>query len=141
MGNQYALNDYLRTRAKPSITKETEEDTSLKPVFKRPLKKQTLTTEDDDDNTFIPIRAPIPSNTNETKTENNDDEKIEYKLKSIRKPTRGVFSRNEKKSNKASTELSKQNEDDGEKDYKNEKRESEGNDDDNEDVDDEFFEP
>ncbi|CAF4044519.1 unnamed protein product [Rotaria sp. Silwood2] len=135
-GNRHALNDYLRTRVKPSNTDETEEETSAKPIFQRPMKKQILThdNEDDDDNNnddhFIPVRVPLPSNTTETKTENdNDDETIKYKLKSVRKQPRGVLSTNEKKTIKPSIELfqEKDNDDD--------------DDNDDEDVDDELFEP
>ncbi len=126
-GNRHAFNDFLRTRVKPSITKETEEkeEIQIAPVFKRPAKKQILINDDDDDedNQFISIRAPLPSNTTEN---DNDNETTEYKLKSIRKKPRGVLSTNEKKSIKPSIELSEEKDND---------------DDDDNDVDDELFEP
>lgn len=131
IGNRHALNDFLRTRVKPSITKETEEEIQTAPIFKQPKRKQILTNDDDEDNQFISIRAPLPTNTTETKTANdNDDETTEYKLKSIRKPTRGVLSTNEKKSIKSSTEL-----------FEEKNNDDDDNDDDEEDVDDELFEP
>jgi hypothetical protein len=128
-GNRHALNDFLRTRVKPTVTKETEEEeeTPSAPIFKRPMKKQILTNEDDDkDIQFIPIRAPLPLNTNESKTPNdNDDETPEYKLTSIRKKPRGVLSTNEKKPIKTLIKSSDDNNDD----------------EDEEDVNDELFEP
>jgi len=125
MGNRHALNDFLRTRVKPSITKETEEEEEIpsKPVFKRPIKKQILTNDDDEGNEFISIQAPLPSKTTEN---DNDDEPAEYKLKSIRKKPRGVLSTNEKKAIKTAIELSEEKDND---------------DDDEEDVNDELFEP
>jgi hypothetical protein len=129
MGNRHALNDFLRTRVKPSITKETEQEEEIPsaPVFKRPMKKQILTNDDDDDKQFIPIRVPLPSNPIELKSSNdNDDETTPYKLPSIRKKPRGVLSTTEKKSMKSSIELSKEKDNDDE---------------DEEDIDDELFEP
>ncbi|CAF0815578.1 unnamed protein product [Rotaria sordida] len=139
MGNQHALNDYLRTRVKPSKTNEIEEEIPSKPIFQRPIKKQILKNDDDDDNDHdhsISIRLPLSSNTTGTKTENDnnnddDDERIEYKLKSIRKQRRGVLSTNEKKSIKPSIELLQE-------------KDNEDNDDDKEeeeDVNDELVEP
>jgi hypothetical protein len=106
-GNRHALNDFLRTRVKPSITPESEkqeEEMQSIPIFKRPMKKPILTNDDDDDNQFIPIRAPLPSDTNETKIDNTteDDEAIDYKLKSTGKKPRGVLSKTVKKSTKPS---------------------------------------
>ncbi len=126
MGNRHAFNDFLRTRVKPSITKETEEEEiQTAPIFKRPAKKQILTNEDDDEAIqFIPIKAPVSIKT--TENDNDDDETTEYKLKSISKKPRGVLTTNEKKSIKPSVELSEEKID---------------GDDDEEDVTDELFEP
>ena len=142
MGNRHALNDFFRTRTKPSTSKESnekeEEDEEMiqgRPVFKRPAKKEILTNDDDEDNQFIPIRVPV-----ELKIDNNnandDDEIKEVKLKSIRKQTRGVLSTNEKKStSKSLAELSEEKTDE-------QKQPDDDDDDDNdEDVNDEFFEP
>jgi hypothetical protein len=130
-GNRHALNDFFRTRVKPSVTEEEEEEVQSAPIFKRPAKKEILTNNDNDDDTdnqFISIRAPVLSSTTKTKLENdNDDETTtEYKLKSIRKKPRGVFSTNEKKSIKPSIELSEEKDTD---------------DNDEEDINDELFEP
>ncbi|CAF3419277.1 unnamed protein product [Rotaria sp. Silwood1] len=153
MGNRHALNDYLRTRVKPSDTNETEEETPSRPIFQRPIKKQIRTNDDDEDNNddhFISVRVPLPSNTTETKTEDdNDDETVKYKLKSIRKQARGVFSTNEKKTIKPSTELfqEKNNDDDDDDnddgDDDDDDDDDDGDDDgnDNEDVNEELFEP
>ncbi len=130
-GNRHALNDFLRTRVKPSITKEPEEEIQTAPIFKRPAKKQILTNDDDEDNQFISIRAPLPTNTTETNTENDDDdddETTEYKLKSTHQKSRGVLSTNEKKTLKPTMELPEEKDDDDD-------------DDEDEDVDDELFEP
>jgi hypothetical protein len=126
MGNRHALNDFLRTRVPPSMPKEDELPSA--PIFKRPLpKKPILTNEDEDEaNQFIPIRAPIPANTTDN---DNDDETTDYKLKSSRIKPRGVLSTNEKKPIKSSMEISE------------EKDEEEENDDDDVDDDDELFEP
>ena len=129
-GNRHALNDFLRTRVKPTVTKETEEEEEETPsahIFKRPMKRQILTNEDDDkDVQFIPIRAPLPLNTNESKVPNdNDDETPEIKLTSIRKKPRGVLSTTEKKPVKTLIKSSEDNNDD----------------EDEEDIDDELFEP
>ncbi|CAF1150061.1 unnamed protein product [Adineta steineri] len=135
MGNQHALNDFLRTRVKPSITKETkkedeEEDNQAIPIFRRPAKKPILANEDEEDNRFIPIRAPLPPTTTEPKIENDDNEEVAYKLKSIRKKPRGVaLSTNDKKSIKTPIENSE------------EKDATPLDDNEEEDIDDELFEP
>ena len=124
-GNRHALNDFLRTRVKPSTTKETdEEEIQSAPIFKRPMnKKQILTDDNDEDNQFISIRAPLLASTTEN---DNDEESTQYKLSSIRKKARGVVSTTEKKSIKSSIELPEDKGNDG------------GDDD---DINDEFFEP
>ncbi|CAF4444021.1 unnamed protein product, partial [Adineta steineri] len=80
---------------------------------------------------FTPIRAPLPATTTEPKIENddNDNEEVAYKLKSIRKKPRGVaLSTNDKKSIKTPVENS-------------EEKDATPLDDNEEDIDDELFEP
>lgn len=142
-GNRHALNDFLRTRVKTPNTTETstdeKEETPLRPIFKRPLKKEIQLHDNDDDKNdhFLSVRVPKVSSTNETKTDNdNDDEPVEYKLPSSRKKPRGVFSKNEKQPIKTSNDIL-QEKDSGD----DAKQDQDANDDDDEDVDDEFFEP
>ncbi|CAF1063528.1 unnamed protein product [Adineta ricciae] len=134
-GNQHALNDFLRTRVKSSVTKDSdhdkeEEDVQSQLIFRRPVKKQILI--DDEDNQFMPVRAPVSIATTVDTKDNDDDDTIpQYKLKSTRKQTRGVASTNEKKSTKSTTDSS----------TKTDPKEEENEDDDIDDNDDEFFEP
>jgi hypothetical protein len=130
MGNRHALNDFLRTRVKPSNTEEDEPP--FEPIFKRPLPKKVILNNEDDneDNQFISIRAPVPASTTDN---DNDDETTDYKLKSSRIKPRGVLSTNEKKTIKTSMEISEEKDlDDNEEDK--------DDDDDDDDVD-ELFEP
>ena len=132
-GNQHALNDFLRTRTKPveeEAAAAAATPSSEQPVFKRPMKKEILTTEDDEQG-FTPIRAPISTKSDETIRHDNDDETKEFKLTAIRKPTRGVFSTNEKKPVKTPMEITEEKSDDEEKEE----------DDEEEDDEDELFEP
>ncbi|CAF1025091.1 unnamed protein product [Adineta ricciae] len=136
-GNQHALNDFLRTRVKSSVTKDSdhekeEEGVQSQLIFRRPAKKPILT--DDEDNQFISVRAPASIATTEDAKDNDDEDDAipQYKLKSTRKQTRGVASTNEKKSTKSTTDSS----------TKTDPKEEENEDDDiNDDDDDEFFEP
>ena len=130
-GNQHALSDFLRTRAKPSVVKETkeEEEAPSAPVFRRPAKKQLLTDDDDEDNHPVAVHVPLPAPTAEAKTEDNDeDDPTQYRLSSIRKKARGVSSTNEKKLAKPTTDHPA-------------KEDPAEDDDDDEDVDGELFEP
>ncbi|CAF1218306.1 unnamed protein product [Rotaria magnacalcarata] len=141
VGNQHALNDFLRTRVKSSnknesVQKEDEdEETPVRPIFQRPTKKQIRTndtkdTDDDINDDFISFRVPAPPNATETKTGNDDDDDdktIEYKLKSNSNKPRGVFSTNEKKSIKPANEILQEKDND--------------DDDHDDEVDDEIFEP
>ena len=111
--NQHALQDFIRTRTKPSVNEkpEDEDELPLPLIFKRPLpKKPIVNTEDDDDQQFISIRAPI---TTETRSNNDDDNEVTgFKLPSNRTKTRGVLSTNEKKIPKPSMEISEEKDDD-----------------------------
>ena len=135
-GNRHALNDFFRTRVKPSETKVTEEPIEAAPVFKRPMKKEILSNQDeDDDQQPIAIRAPLPpstvqkSSTAQTADDNDDDDAINaYRLKSTQKKARGVFSTNKKQATKVPMEISSNNE-------------KEVDDDDDDEIDDELFEP
>lgn len=139
MGNQHALHDFLRTRAKPTTSKETteEEKNELPPaqIFKRPLPKKPVATDEDDDQQFISIRAPISS---KPKVDNNDDEDDDdegsrFKLQSSRPKARGVLSTNEKKVVKPSMEISEENDE--------QEDEKDDDDDDDDDIDDGLLEP
>ena len=136
MSNQHALHDFLRTRTKPSITKEEDKDDELPStqIFKRPLPKKPITTDEDDDRQqFTPIRAPISSN---KKADNDDDsdDGTRFKLQSSRPKARGVLSTNEKKVPvKPSMEISEDKDDVDD--------EHEDDDDDDDDVEDELLEP
>jgi hypothetical protein len=86
--------------------------------------------EDDDNNQFIPIRAPVPVSTTDKNDE--DDEATDYKLKSSRIKPRGVLSTTEKKPIKSSMEISEEKDPDENEEDKDE---------DDDDDDDELFEP
>ena len=106
MGNRYAFNDFLRTRVKPSIAEKVEEDIQTGPIFQRPIKKQILRNDDEDDH-CISMRTSLSSNTIENMTDNgnDDDETMKYKLKSMSRKPRGVLSTNEKRPIKHSNEI------------------------------------
>ena len=135
-GNRHALTDFLRTRAKPSSTDDKakeEEKASVEstPIFKRPMKREILTSNDDDADDVHPsiaIRAPVPAPSNEPAND-NDDETIPYKLKSTQKKVRGVRSTTEKKTSKIPMDIP----DDG--------GDATVDDDKDEDLHDELFEP
>ena len=139
-GNRHALNDFLRTRAKPSSTDDKSKDEEKASVestliFKRPMKREILTSQDDetdDVHSGIAIRVPVPVSSKEepmNDNNNDDDDTIPYKLKATQKKVRGVRSTTEKKSSKIPMDIP----DDG--------TDVAVDDEEDEDLDDELFEP
>ena len=117
-GNRHALNDFFRARVKPT----KEEPIVNDPVFKRPMKKETISNEDDEQQQYIPVRAPISTQSHTNKDNDEDDDQIgAYKLKSTQKKPRGVLSTNKKPVTKIPMEIpeDKSNEEDNDDDELN----------------------